>query len=547
MIKGLVEAGDVLGAQKEIMRELEVEIGNVAIAMGETSLGAIKKYETAWINLKEELGETATTLKAELIEALNIDEAVDGFTNKIAQGNAKSKFIKLIDADLLKEQVILTQTSQQEITDAYEGFNTRLSYLISEIDKEEDKLGVFQDKDFLESLKEEKGEIYDYMDALQAFSVVYAKFQEDLQKDIDSDSGTDTNTLADGAEAWLDALIRVENQKSKILTLDEIAAKYDEKKFSRDSQTLSIVEQGVKLGYASADIWAILDKYTLAYRDNLKESEAVERELLQTQARRKYIDNYGTEEQQKSEEYKEKLIELNAIMAMGVIGYVEYIEAIKALNEEAEAFTIPEDLGGFINMFDDFLFGADAVDTFRNSIEDVKNTLETLAIDAVAGSFHSLGESIANGTDAVADWGNTLGGLVDATLEAIGPQLMLAGATALATNPANPVGWALLAAGGAASFFGGLLDFSGTGAAGGGSSSAIESSNDINTTTIGERNLLASTQPNITTNIINNTGADVSTQTSSRNGETVIETVIDSSVTATANRYNLQRTGVPVR
>jgi hypothetical protein len=53
-IKAMVEAGDVAGAQKVILKELKGEFGGAAKAAGQTTEGMIAKIQNAWGNIAEE-------------------------------------------------------------------------------------------------------------------------------------------------------------------------------------------------------------------------------------------------------------------------------------------------------------------------------------------------------------------------------------------------------------------------------------------------------------------------------------------------------------
>lgn len=57
MIDGFVKANDIIGAQRVILDELEVEIGGVARSISTTTEGAIKQFRNALEDIREELGE----------------------------------------------------------------------------------------------------------------------------------------------------------------------------------------------------------------------------------------------------------------------------------------------------------------------------------------------------------------------------------------------------------------------------------------------------------------------------------------------------------
>lgn len=87
MIKGLQESGDLMGAQKIILAELEKEFGNSARAAGETFAGKLDILKNKFGDLMEMIGgailPVLTILADALINALNSD-LVQGFVTQIA-------------------------------------------------------------------------------------------------------------------------------------------------------------------------------------------------------------------------------------------------------------------------------------------------------------------------------------------------------------------------------------------------------------------------------------------------------------------------------
>ncbi|MBN1535185.1 MAG: hypothetical protein JW908_00530 [Anaerolineales bacterium] len=71
MIKVMVESGDVMGAQKMILQELQKEFGNAAEIMGDTYAGSINAVKNAW----KDLGETVATPFLPLLSQMNNDVA----------------------------------------------------------------------------------------------------------------------------------------------------------------------------------------------------------------------------------------------------------------------------------------------------------------------------------------------------------------------------------------------------------------------------------------------------------------------------------------
>lgn len=67
LIKSLVESGDVMGAQKIILAELEKEFGGSAEAAGQTMAGQLAILNTEFGNLKEEAGEAFLPVLKDLV------------------------------------------------------------------------------------------------------------------------------------------------------------------------------------------------------------------------------------------------------------------------------------------------------------------------------------------------------------------------------------------------------------------------------------------------------------------------------------------------
>lgn len=88
MIKGFVEANDIMSAQEVILKELNVEFGGVAFAMGETATGALIQFNNALGDLKEVGGEAVVK---------GIQPLVEWLTEVVAKAAASAKEIEAID------------------------------------------------------------------------------------------------------------------------------------------------------------------------------------------------------------------------------------------------------------------------------------------------------------------------------------------------------------------------------------------------------------------------------------------------------------------
>lgn len=84
-VKAMMEAGDTMGAQKYILKELETEFGGVAEAAGNTTTGAINKLKDGLDKLGEKIGNALTPAIKEAANALNLivtgnDQINEAFT-----------------------------------------------------------------------------------------------------------------------------------------------------------------------------------------------------------------------------------------------------------------------------------------------------------------------------------------------------------------------------------------------------------------------------------------------------------------------------------
>ena len=557
LITSLAESGDILGAQTEIIKELEFELGQVSRAMGRSSLGTIKKYKNAWTNLFEEVGEQATNFFAKF--APGGQSFIEKITADLAGSNARDLINNVLDIEGLDQASIQKLVPKHEIQSALADvlqdvakFEKQLKQAFT-FDPEGNKienLSVTRDlRELLGPLKEEQsilnGMLQDY-DAI-------ARIQASLTDDAD-----DGIVLKDGAEAWLAELIRVENQKSKILGLDEISAGFDSQKFSRETQYRSLVKKGVDLGYEKITIEGILNTFSLAYEASLIEQEKVARALVEGKKqevietkRLADIDNYGTEEQQK--------IEATRILIEGIRSAMreENIERQHGLDLIKEARKITEDEGinnNFFSILAEQLGGAVKEGEILNDVlSSVADTLIGFASGSFVGIFESMGNSVAGVSEETESFELTMLKMTQSALEAAGPMFFLAAARSVAElgTAGIPAAAGYLALAAASGFGAGFLGQSISNASDKNSESGVTSSTAINTTTLDfgtDVSASRSSAPNIQTNIINNTGAQVTARaTVGNDGQILLETVIDKAVTATGNTYGLQKAGRNVR
>ena len=84
MIKTMVEAGDVAGAQTVILDELEVEVGGLARAMGQTNRGRIQRFINQMVDVGQVIG-------AKVIEPLgNLADTLGRFVTVLTESGAAS-------------------------------------------------------------------------------------------------------------------------------------------------------------------------------------------------------------------------------------------------------------------------------------------------------------------------------------------------------------------------------------------------------------------------------------------------------------------------
>jgi hypothetical protein len=554
LITSLAESGDVLGAQKEIIKELEFELGQVSRAMGESSLGTIKKYQTAWKNLGEEIGEGVTEIKAGVIEVLGLTEHVDKLVQLLANNNASNKFKGLIDRDQLAGDVSVAQTSAMEIQSAYDGFIRQVDRLSTTLTKERGRL--FKDNNYISALEAEEAEYYTYIEALRLFSIEYQK-AEDIKRASLTDGEDTGTTLADGAEAWLISLKRVEAQKSKILGLDKISAGFENKKFSRETQYRSLVKKGVELGYEKITIEGILNKFSTDFEASLVEQEKIARELLITEQKRKDIDLYGTDAQKKQQDFGAFQEDIWKAVKAGNIAWEQAIVLIREYDLTMEHISnnpFFEVDNNFLHILADQLGGAAKEGEILNDVlSSVADTLIGFASGAYIGAFESIGASMAGAGEETESFELKMLKMTQSALEAAGPMFFLAAARSVASDgkAGIPAAVAYLALAAASGFGAGYLDQAISNESDGSANGGVTSSTAINTTTLDfgtDVSASRSSAPNIQTNIINNTGAQVTARaTVGNDGQILLETVIDKAVTATGNTYGLQKAGRNVR
>jgi len=143
MIKSMVEAGDIMGAQKFILAELTKEFGGSAVAAGQTFAGAMDILKNRFSEVKEELGmkliPVITKLMNEVIVPLipYIEEAATAFGDflvRLSESDEFKEFIEFVSDGLkgiiqLFEDISSGQISMPAMPDFTEFANFQLPEL----------------------------------------------------------------------------------------------------------------------------------------------------------------------------------------------------------------------------------------------------------------------------------------------------------------------------------------------------------------------------------------------------------------------------------
>jgi hypothetical protein len=107
-IQALVESGDLMGAQKVILRELTKEFGGAAEAAGDTFAGKLQELKNTFEDLQETVGSFAVETLSDFLKGL---EQIGGFLNITGPSLEET-------AQMTKELVLQLQQSLQDLADA---------------------------------------------------------------------------------------------------------------------------------------------------------------------------------------------------------------------------------------------------------------------------------------------------------------------------------------------------------------------------------------------------------------------------------------------
>lgn len=523
MIKNFVKMGDVVSAQTVILDEIEQEIGQVAAAMGDTSLGKIKKFNNAWTNMFEEIGEKATNFWSKALDDTKAQEAVDKITKTLEGLNSRS----LVDTVLGMEGI--DQSTIRRLLPMHE-----LQAALDSIQKELDGIIILDDLD---------------LEAINMSNVLKVEQQKiaNILNDIVAESGwknlTGAMELLYGTpegyskkqQDFLDNLRAEYIYKNGLLKLDELSLKTTTGKTSELDEYNKKIAAGVALGIEAADVDKQMIGYTSARFSILDDEEKLARELLKTENQRKAIDLYGSDEQKKQQEHTEAVATLNTLVAEGTPLWTELAYRIDAAFVGVSGIVEAQPTESFFGyIYDDIERAKASAERFEVAMQDISTTIKGMGVDALSGSFDYLGASMAGLDKEAASWESLMLDIIASSLSTIGPNLMATGAMMLLESRGkDPVGWALLAGGASASFVGGFMSQTRTNA----QSVATTSSSTTVTPnaiapTITDASTTSTTADTSSTPVtINNYGdANVSAEMTSVNGKKVLQVTVDSLV-----------------
>jgi hypothetical protein len=429
-IRVLRESGDVLGAQILIMEELEREIGGVAQAMGESSLGAIRKYNTAWENLFEELGEASTTAYATILQNMNMSGVVKQVSDAIGTINATNKITTLFDAGVLAENVEMGLVSFAELGAAYK---TYIKLVTAAENRAESAL-----LPSAVASAEADAKVYTTLSIAVHNLTLRKKALEEQQK-LDIAEAERLKKLKQEADA-IALLAKQYEQYGKLKNRAELAGIDD--KFEKQRRALEIEwlairkkaweEHGLtvdQLNEKTGNYYA-----TMLQLINVQEASAIAEQKI------KDTDLYGSETRKNAEAYLLLVKDLERAVKGGLSQddadnfleqWVEDLHKAQLIFNDINAPRENKFMEGLIGGFDT---AKERADLFAQSMENIGNIVEGLALDAIGASFYTIGDAIMRGSDATDDLGLSLLGMVGSAFEAASAQFLVAAATAFASK-----------------------------------------------------------------------------------------------------------------
>lgn len=141
MIKGLVEAGDIMGAQKLILKELESQFGGMAENMRKNLGGAIEGFKNAWGDLFEVNKYKNFDMLRQKIEAL-----VDVISSDKAKETAEKIFGLMIDGAAKAVDAIINLTDLMEgVFAQFDAFKQKLAPINNFLDRWDKTMRLYSD------------------------------------------------------------------------------------------------------------------------------------------------------------------------------------------------------------------------------------------------------------------------------------------------------------------------------------------------------------------------------------------------------------------
>ena len=182
-IKVMQEAGDVMGAQGIILKELESEFGGAAAAMRNTLGGSLKGLQNDWGDLSKAIGFAVADLFELKFVFNSTAEKVKGFTEKLSEMRDAGVFIQWSERikKVMKSVGMVFTTApgkwKEELAkiDAEAAANTERR--IADLKKEQDAAGSMK-QDVVEGEKEKQEEIKKTTSVLGGAASIWTKAQE---------------------------------------------------------------------------------------------------------------------------------------------------------------------------------------------------------------------------------------------------------------------------------------------------------------------------------------------------------------------------------
>lgn len=545
----LRNSGKVLEAQTLIMEELEREIGGVAEAMGESTLGTIRKYANAWVDVKEESGEALTNLKAQVLEYTGLTDLVIKLKDSLAGANASTSIRDLAETGNLSNEFVLANIRLEDLETSLTNFTVKLN-----------AYRKIQDED--------EGKLFKQLPAAQVDNLIttYEELVIAVINAVEAKKELEQQNLDAIAQAEVEKKLRLEREAlEKLMASYEIYAKLKQKaelsgiddtyekqrreleiewleirKTAWEEHKLTIEELNEKTG----NYYEVM----LAY---INKAEAAHKALLQTERERSLVETFGTEEEQKALEYADAIKQLNETYTEGTAIYAIWKAKID------EAFSPSKEVSEDIpTLFDAFMAGLIGTQTETEILIDLMDTLGSslnqLGVNLVAGSFEYLGQSMAGLEDGAQSFGQAMGDIIASTMSSVGPSLIAAGAQMLINPATRAQGFALIAAGASMSFSGGYLSQLSSNASSSSSSSSTGSISSSTSSSAIESDITDATSSFTVTDtsatpvtINNYSTASVSASTTTVNGQKTLQVIVDSAVNSGINKgtYNSAMSG----